>query len=57
MSQDRSPDRTDDDRAPDFYLPGTPDPSTIDRIWNAIGWLFRPRGRVRGERPRGFRKR
>ncbi|WP_255193201.1 hypothetical protein [Natronobeatus ordinarius] len=54
MSQDRPDDRreTDDDEPSPFYLPGAPEASVVDRVWNAIGGLFRTRGRVRADRPR-----
>ena len=59
MSQERPVDRTasDDERAPDFYLPGTPSPTAVDRVWEMITWLARPRGRIRGERLQKFEKR
>ncbi|WP_255190580.1 hypothetical protein [Natronobeatus ordinarius] len=59
MSQDHTADRTasNDAQAPDFYLPGTPSPTAVDRVWGMITWLLRPRGRVRVEQPREFEKR
>ena len=54
MSQDRTDDRReiDGDAPSQFYLPGAPEASVVDRLWNAIGGLFRTRGRLRADRPR-----
>ncbi len=54
MSRDRADDRqeTDNDAPSQFYLPGAPEASVVDRLWNAIGGLFRTRGRIRADRPR-----
>ena len=54
MSQDRTDEQraADDDAPSQFYLPGAPEASVVDRVWNAIGGLFRTRGRVRADQPR-----
>ena len=59
MSHAQSSDRTasDDQRSPDYYLPGTPTPTAVDKVWSYLEVLFRRRGRTRGERTRDLANR